>query len=187
MQVADRMLRERAAVCAPCCCLQCALAAAKPPCPPDLLPALPPPHLCQVCGREGPGAAGEGDAAGACCGGHAAVGGVPLVIAAQHSTAGACMAGDKQQLVSPLPAPGKQRPAPGMHACRHASTLAVLACLKPPGRYQLELPPPVPQLSMSNCPLTPARSTTAQQQSHKHKHMQGASLAGQFGVARSGQ
>ncbi len=38
--------------------------------------------FCQVLGCEGAGAAGQCDAPGARCGGHAAVGGIALVIAA---------------------------------------------------------------------------------------------------------
>lgn len=43
------------------------------------------------------------------------------------------------------------------------------ARLKPPGRYQLELPPPVPQLSIWNWSATPARSTTVMDRQWAHE------------------
>lgn len=76
-----------------------------------------------------------------------------------------------------VPAPRKQTvptcttPAPCLNSpqqllerkLRAALMHSVPGCrayLKPPGRYQFDEPPPVPQLSISNSPASPALSTT---------------------------
>lgn len=50
--------------------------------------------------------------------------------------------------------------------------------LKPPGRYQFRLPPPVPQLSISNWSATPDRSTTAQHEAEASLAVERPSQAG---------